>query len=87
MTSWRGLTLISLSISGLFVAVLAGVMIAKDGSHVMYCPSLPAYHLLPCLPSSVGIAAAVILTILGAVPIFVFFFWPLAMWESKRRDP
>lgn len=47
---------------------LALAMIGKGGSHIDYCPNLPAGHLLECMPSLKGISlAAVIATLLTLV--------------------
>lgn len=85
MNNWQRLAVISLATSGLFVAVFAIVLIGKDELDVMYCTSLPAGHFLPCMPSITGMAAAMLLTIICAVPIFALFS-PLALIGSKRSD-
>lgn len=84
MKKWLWLVGVSLLMSGLFVTALALMMIAKGGSHVDYCPNLPAEHILPCLPSLTGIAAAVFMTIVYAVPIFALFA-PIALFGGKKR--
>ena len=47
---------------------LALGMIGKGGSHIDYCPNLPARYLLECMPSLKGISlAAVMATLLALV--------------------
>jgi hypothetical protein len=71
MKKWLWLAGASLVLSGLFVTCLASMMIAKGGSHVDYCPNLPAGHILPCMPSFLGIGLGALMTAMYALPIFV----------------
>lgn len=84
MNKWLWLAVISLSISGLFIAFLASAMIAKGGSHVVYCPNLPAGHFLPCMPSPAGIGMALLMTMVYAVPVFAVGS-SFVLFSGKRR--
>jgi len=85
MRDWLRLAMASCVFSALIVAALAVVMIVKGELDAMYCSSFPAESFFPCMPTGTGIAAAVLLTLICAVPIFVLFS-PLALFGSKRRD-
>lgn len=50
---------------------LASAMIAKGGSHIDYCPNLPAGNILPCMPSLLGVGMGALLTVMYALPIFI----------------
>lgn len=84
MNKWQRLAVISLATSGLFVVVFAIIQMCTGGLDVMYCTRLPAGHFLPCMPSITGMAAAMLLTVVGAVPIFALFS-PLAL-IGRRSD-
>lgn len=85
MRHWLRLAMASCAFSALIVATIAVVMIVKGELDAMYCSSFWAERFFPCIPTGTGIAAAVLLTIICAVPIFVLFS-PVALIGSKRRD-
>jgi hypothetical protein len=77
---WIRLAVVSLAIGAIVPVLGAYMMIQKGGSHVVYCPNLPAGHLLPCLPSLTGIGLAVLMTIFYALPVFAIG----AVFVSRR---
>jgi hypothetical protein len=78
MNSGLRLAVMSVATSGLIVLVLAISMLARDGLDAMNWISLPPGHLFPGISSMTGVASAMLLTIIGAVPKFVIFS-PLAL--------
>ncbi len=78
---WIRLTVVSLALGAIIPVLVAYMMIQKGGSHVVYCPNLPAGHLLPCMPSLTGIGLAVLMTVVYALPVFAIG----AVFVSRRR--
>ena len=67
---WTWLVVISLAIGGMTSMFLALAMLGKGGSHVDYCPNLPAGHFLECMPSLNGLLSALIIAAFVAAVIF-----------------
>ena len=68
---WLLLVLSALAAGGMFSMFLALAMIGKGGSHIDYCPNLPAGHILECMPSREGISLAATIAALVALAIMV----------------
>ncbi|GEM_PF-1932457 len=68
---WLLLALAALATGGMFSMLLALAMIGKGGSHIDYCPNLPAGHILECMPSWEGISLAAAIAALAAFAIMV----------------
>ena len=84
MSVWLRLAMASIAFGALIVAILAVVMIATGELDAMYCSGLSAAQFFPCIPTGTGIAAAVILTMVCAVPIFVLFS-PVALIGRRNK--
>ena len=87
---WGLLAAGSLTFGALLTLVAGMAMIAKGGSHVAYCPRLPARYWIPCMPSWEGIATAARLTVMwGAVAFAVgavlMLLLDLANWIGRKR--
>ncbi len=67
---WAWLLAISLALGGMVSMFLALAMIGKGGSHVDYCPNLPAGHLLECMPSVDGVYSATLVAASVATVVF-----------------
>jgi len=80
----------SLAIGATVPIFVAIAMISKGGSHVDYCPNLPAEYWIPCMPSAEGIILAALLTLFYASPIFVvgaaWLLWR-RWWLRSRNTP
>ena len=50
---------------------LAIAMIDNGGSHVDYCPNLPAGHILECMPSIYGILGGAYISTMTGLVLFV----------------
>jgi hypothetical protein len=61
----------ALAAGGMFSMFLALAMIGKGGSHIDYCPNLPAGHILECMPSWEGISLGAVIAALVALAIMV----------------
>ena len=85
MGHWLRLAMASCAFSALVVATIAVVMIMRGELDDMYCSSFSVERFFPCMPTGTGIAAAILTTLIGAVPIFVLFS-PVALLGAKRRD-
>lgn len=70
-SSWIWLAAGSLALGAVMPIFIALAMISKGGSHVVYCPNLPAEYWVPCMPSLTGIGVGALLTLLYALPVFV----------------
>ena len=80
---WVRLALISIAVASI-VPIFAGwFMISRAGSHYIYCPNLPAGHLLPCMPSFEGIRLAALMTLVFSAPCFAMGSVILA--ATRRR--
>ena len=76
---WAWLAATSLAIGCIHSIFLALAMIAKGGSHIDYCPNLPAGHILPCMPSFEGLMMAALIALTTAVAIFVMGAIPVGL--------
>ncbi len=82
---WIKLAVISLVLGAIIPALVAYMMIQKGGSHEIYCPNLPAEHILPCMPSIAGIGMAALLTLFYAIPVFAI--GAIFLWLRGKRPP
>jgi hypothetical protein len=82
---WIRLAVTSLVVGAIPPALTAYMMIQKGGSHIVYCPILPAGHVLPCMPSMAGIGMAALLTVFFAIPVFAI--GAIFVWRRGRQPP
>lgn len=71
LVPWLLLALSALAAGGMFSMFLALAMIGKGGSHIDYCPNLPAGHILECMPSWEGISLGAVIAALVALAVMV----------------